>query len=83
MLVLEVMPDSAAEKAGIIPTRPDAMGEMLLGDLIVSIDDEKIKNRNELFAALDRHKVGETVSITVLRNGREVQVEVTLQALDT
>ena len=82
-LVLDVTPNSAAARAGLVPTQLDAEGEWVLGDLIVAINDEQINDRNELFAALDRHEVGETITVTVLRNDQQVDVEATLQALES
>ncbi len=66
---------------GIIPARLNAQGDILLGDLIIAIDDADIQSFDNLFVALDRHKVGDTVTVTLQRNGEQVQLEVTLEAI--
>jgi S1-C subfamily serine protease len=78
VLVLGVLEGSAAEKAGMKATRFDE-GE--LGDVIVAIDDEPIRTRSDLDTALRRHKVGEPVTVTVLRDERRVRLQVTLQEI--
>ncbi|MCH7701204.1 MAG: trypsin-like peptidase domain-containing protein [Planctomycetes bacterium] len=81
VLVYHVQPDSAAEKAGILPTRIGPQREILLGDLIVAIDGKPITNNNDLFKSLDSHKVGDTISISVIRDGDEQELSLTLQSL--
>jgi len=81
VLVLLVMPDSAAEKAGLRPTQRTRTGRTILGDVIVGADDKPIQDCDDLFRILDDHKVGDTVSITVRRDDREIEVPVTLQPL--
>jgi S1-C subfamily serine protease len=79
VLVLGVPPGRAAEKAGLRPTRRDARGRVLLGDIIVAIAGEPVATTNELLHALERHRVGETITITVLRGDQRVDVPITLE----
>lgn len=81
VLVRDVLPNSAAEKAGLVPTRRDSLGEIRLGDLIVKINETRIKTSNDLFDELDRHKVGDTVTLTVLRDGQRLELPITFQTL--
>jgi hypothetical protein len=54
------------------------------GDVITAIDGEKINGMDELISYLSaKTEVGKTVTLTVLRNGDERQVEVTLMARPT
>jgi S1-C subfamily serine protease len=84
-LILNVRPDSGAADAGLQPTRRDAEGRLLLGDLIVKIDDHKVEKVNDLYTALEGHKVGERVTVTVRRGlpdqDESLEVPVTLKAL--
>jgi 2-alkenal reductase len=48
------------------------------GDIIVGIGDARISAQTTFTEALFAHAPGETVSVTVLRNGQERQVNVTL-----
>ncbi|QGJ70463.1 Periplasmic serine endoprotease DegP [Planctomycetales bacterium 10988] len=78
VLIYSIGADSAAFKAGLKQT----LSREELGDLIVAIDGQPIKNSIDLFRALDQHSVGETVEVTVIRNGKELTLEVTLQPLE-
>ena len=77
-IVLHVTPGSGAEKAGIQPTRRDRQGRILLGDVVVSIDGERIRRSGELGLALERRRAGETVTVTIVRDKKVRDVEVTL-----
>jgi putative serine protease PepD len=54
---------------------------VLLGDLIVAIDKKPVTNSDELFAALDSYRIGDTVSVIIRRNSEEKKIAVTLRAL--
>ena len=80
LLVLDVAPGGAAAKAGIQPTKRTRRGEIILGDIIVAIDEQPIRAPGDLRLALERKQPGETIQVTVLRNRREVSVPLTLAA---
>ena len=81
VLVVDVVPGTAAAKAGLRPTRRDASGRVMLGDVITAINGKKIISPNELFLTLENFKVGDSVSLTLLRDGKSVQAKVTLEAI--
>jgi len=81
VLIVGVTPGSGAEKAGLRPTERDARGRLILGDLIVGADGKPVRNTNDLFRILDNQKVGDTIRLTILRDERKVEVDVTLQTL--
>jgi S1-C subfamily serine protease len=80
-LIIQVVPDSAAEEAGLRPTRSDQQGHIRLGDIIVALDGKPINNAKDLYAALANHKVGDTVTLTIERDGKRQDVEVALKEL--
>jgi S1-C subfamily serine protease len=80
-LVINVVPDSPAAKAGLRPTRKDSNGRIVLGDIITSLDGQPVKKANDLFSLLESKKVGDTVKLGVLRDGAETTVDVTLAAV--
>lgn len=82
VLVLNVLPGGGAEAAGIRPTQQIANGQITLGDLITAIDGKELKDTTDLFRALDRKSVGDTIKVTVDRDGEAKIVEVTLNALE-
>jgi S1-C subfamily serine protease len=81
VLIVDVARGSAAAKAGIQPTRRDATGRVRLGDIITAVDGKKIESANDLFLALEKYKVGESVNFTLLRNDKTVQLKIALEAV--
>ncbi len=81
VLIIDVPPDSAAGHAGLQGTTPGPGGRWVLGDVIVGIDGDAIRSSGDLYKALDQHKVGDKVKLTVEHDGRRRDVDVTLQAL--
>jgi S1-C subfamily serine protease len=83
VLVLDVPPGSAAEKAGIKGTRRSETGLVEIGDIIVQVGDTVINTEANLFEALEDCKPGDFVELKVLRiealNDALTQKEVTLQ----
>jgi len=79
MLILDVAPGSAAEKAGLRPTRQDPSGRRILGDLIVAAAGKPVRNANDLFRVLDSHEIGDTLTLTIVREERKMDVKITLQ----
>jgi S1-C subfamily serine protease len=82
VLVVRVVPGSAAAKAGLRSTTRDENGELVLGDVITAVDGKPVKKTNDLFTLLGNHKVGDTVTLDVQREGEAVQVKVTLGSVD-
>src|SRR5438477_9199812 len=78
VLVMAVQPGGAAANAGLRGLVQTENGDVELGDIIVAIDGQKISNNDELLGVLDKHQVGETVSVQVMRNGRAMTVSVKL-----
>ncbi len=57
---------------------------MLGGDLIVAADGQDITNAQDLSAAINSHRAGDTMTITVFRGRRKLDFKVTLSdAKDT
>ena len=49
------------------------------GDLIYMIDDEKVTDSDMLVRQIQKHKVGDKVTFTVVRNDKMIDIEVELQ----
>lgn len=62
-----VTQDSPADKAGIKK-----------GDVITKIDGEQVDAATSLITSIRNHKVGDKVMLTILRDGKEQEVEVEL-----
>ncbi|NLY92673.1 MAG: trypsin-like serine protease [Myxococcales bacterium] len=81
-LVLGVVQGSGAAEAGIRPTTRDPRtGALVLGDVIVGLEGNPVKNSLDLYRILDGLEVGSEVTITLLRRGKRLEVPVRLSAL--
>jgi S1-C subfamily serine protease len=49
--------------------------------VITAIDGKKTESPNDLFLTLEKYRVGDSVNATLLRDGKSVQVKVTLEAV--
>ena len=78
--VWSITEGSAAERAGIQPFRRDRGGYIYL-DVIVGIDGDTIENYGDMVDALDRHEPGDRVKVKLVREGRELVVDVVLQEI--
>jgi S1-C subfamily serine protease len=81
-VVLEVTRGSRAYDAGLRGLTRDRYGRLLIRDVITAIDQMKIKSYDDLFAALDGYKIGDSVTLTVEREGETRQVKVQLVGND-
>ncbi len=80
VVILGVTSNGAAEHAGITGIKQDRDGTRL-GDVIVGIEGVEVHRSGDLYKALDAHKVGDEVEVTVENQRHRRTVKVTLQAL--
>jgi len=80
LLVRYTFPGGSAAEAGLRGLTSDG-NSTLLGDVITSIDGEKISSLDDLYRFLDKKKIGETIDVTVYRRGSQVAVPVKLLPL--
>jgi S1-C subfamily serine protease len=66
-VVLNVEPGSPAAQAGLAR-----------GDIITEVDGEAVEGESDLTRLVDEHKPGDRVTLTLLRQGAEQEVQVTL-----
>ncbi|KAF3649292.1 Protease Do-like 1, chloroplastic [Capsicum annuum] len=79
VLVLDAPPNGPAGKAGLLPTKRDSYGRLILGDIITSINGKKVSNGTDLYRILDQCKVGEKVIVEVLRGDQKEKIPVVLE----
>ncbi len=77
--VLRVQSGSAAERAGLRAAKFTANGTVNPGDVIVGVAGKPIASVGALLGRLDDYKVGDIVILDVMRDGRAVEISVTLQ----
>lgn len=80
VLVLDVPEDSRAFKVGLRGTVKQTFGSIVLGDVIIGMDEDEIGNESDLFKALDKHGVGDTVRLKVVNTDGERTVRLKLSA---
>jgi S1-C subfamily serine protease len=78
VLILQVARGSGAAAAGLRGLQLTENGDAELGDIILGINGEKVANSDDLFRALDKHQVGDTVQVQILRNRQRMSVPVRL-----
>ncbi|KAH6830419.1 Trypsin family protein with PDZ domain-containing protein [Perilla frutescens var. hirtella] len=78
-LILQVPGDSLAAKAGLLPTTRGFAGNIVLGDIILAVNDKPIKNRGELYKALDEYNVGDKVVLKIQRGSDNLEVPLVLE----
>lgn len=65
-------------QAGVISGSPAAQAGVKEGDVILAVDGTNIDDSHSLTALLDQHSVGDTVTLKVLRSGKQQNVQATL-----
>jgi 2-alkenal reductase len=82
VLVQQVQRNSPADKAGIRGSfKPvEVNGEEVLvgGDVIIALEKDSIENLADLQSLLSLHQSGDTVELTVLRDGEQLVLDVEL-----
>jgi S1-C subfamily serine protease len=86
LLIETVNRGSAAASAGLRgATRRAQVGNYLVnigGDLITKVDGKQVAGEDDVIRAASRKHAGEKLELTIVRDGRSMNVTVTLGALD-
>ena len=84
LLITRVVPGSPASRAGLHgPTQRVRVGNYLIpvgGDLVVAVDGKKVQEENAIARTITQKHAGETLSLTIYRDGRMMDVKITLPA---
>ncbi len=83
VLVIEVFEGSGAAEAGIRAgtrevTLPNGETVPVDGDVIIAVDGREVRKFEDLVNYLDTLRVGDTITLTIVRDGETMDVEVTL-----
>jgi S1-C subfamily serine protease len=82
ILIVRTVPGGAADRAGLRGGDKRAyLGAtpiMIGGDLIVAIDGESVGDQQDLANTMNKHRAGDTVTLTVYRNKRKMDIKVVL-----
>jgi S1-C subfamily serine protease len=80
VVILKVSPGSPAETAGLRGAKIGSDGSIVPGDIITAVDGKPVDGVPRLLSRLDEHQVGDTVRLTVRRDGKDIEIPVTLNA---
>src|SRR6266571_6591690 len=78
VLIMSVQTGGPAANAGLRGLVRTEDGDIELGDIIVAIDGEKVVDNDALYKILDKHQIGDTVNVEIIRRGRRMTVPVRL-----
>ena len=79
--VLRVAPGSAAEDVGLRGVRViESTNRIVPGDVILAVDGASVASVGEFLSRLDDKRVGQEVRLSVWRDGKTMELTVTLQA---
>ncbi|GAB2642846.1 trypsin-like peptidase domain-containing protein [Nocardia goodfellowii] len=71
---------SGAAVADVAEGSPAAKAGIVEGDVIVKVGNREVTGPEELIVAVQSHRIGETVTVVLIRDGRQVDVPVTLES---
>lgn len=79
----EAIREQLAQKSGLLitsvePGSPAEKGGLALGDTIVAMDGETVRNHEQLLALLSGDRVGTAVPVTILRGGKLETLTITI-----
>ena len=80
--LVQVVPGSPAERAGLQPFRRGSRGEVVAGDVITAINDEAVVNLDDMLTQFEKHQPGETVTVSVWRGGQTRKTSLVLGSSD-
>lgn len=76
--LVQVSPGGPAARAGLQPFSRARDGSIVAGDIIVAINDEPVASLDDMLTLLERRQPGDSVTLSVSRNGRGRKVQVQL-----
>ncbi|XP_059670326.1 protease Do-like 8, chloroplastic isoform X2 [Cornus florida] len=82
-LVLQVPRNSLAAKAGLLPTTRGFAGNIVLGDIIVAVNNKPVRSKAELYNTLDEFSVGDKVLFKIQRGNENLELPIALEEKDS
>uniref|UniRef100_A0A5B7A776 PDZ domain-containing protein n=1 Tax=Davidia involucrata TaxID=16924 RepID=A0A5B7A776_DAVIN len=82
-LILQVPGNSLAAKVGLLPTTRGFAGNIVLGDIIVAVNDKPVRSKVEFYKALDDYSVGDEVLLKIQRGNDNLELPINLEEKDS
>jgi protease Do-like 1, chloroplastic len=82
LIIGKVSRGGPADRAGLRGARETAAGRVELGDIIMAVAGKRVTTIDDLMGVMEDHKVGDQVTVDVLRGNQRKQVSLTLQAVN-
>lgn len=81
-ITMGVMPDYTYEGKGmridgVTDGKPASKARMQKGDVVIQFGEIKVESTMDYMKGLSAYKIGDTVEVTILRNGKEIKLKVT------
>ncbi len=76
--IVQVGSGTPAARAGLQPFRRGNRGEVVMGDVITAVNDEAVADLDEMLNQLESRQPGETVTLSVWRDGQTRKIRVPL-----
>lgn len=81
VLIRSVSPGGSAASAGLRGISQDNDGEVVLGDIITSIDGTKVADMDDVYKVLDKKQIGDTVQVEIYRGSKSQTIALKLMPL--
>lgn len=78
LLIRALTPGGSAAAAGLRGITQDDEGEVILGDIITSVDGQKVADIDDLYKILDKKMIGDTVQVEIYRANKSTTIPVKL-----
>jgi len=80
VIVLDVVDGAGPQIAGMRGLSRDRLGRIVLGDVIVEIEGEPVRDEDDLASMLERYRGGDSINVTSLRGNQRLNYEIELLA---
>jgi S1-C subfamily serine protease len=78
LMIADMKSEGPAARAGLTPAQQSKTGRILVGDVLLAIDQQPLRSESDLILALASYEPGEKIQLTIARNGKEKVLTITL-----
>jgi S1-C subfamily serine protease len=82
LVIGKVSRGGSADRAGLRGARETQAGRIELGDIVVAIDGKTVETIDDMMDVMEAHKVGDQVTLDIIRANKRQQLSLTLQAVN-